>query len=156
MLKQAQAVADDTKLPEMARWLLVGLNSVTRQLEAEIPLSQGKARSPRLAIVLVTGSQESMVYSHLPVMCALASASCAAEQGIRLIYLDADADAHSQLGLALGLPRVGVIGIIESDVYEVPAAVKDMIAFCRSNLSPIKSSLLDQSAAGSYRPVKIV
>lgn len=138
---------------EISQCVLVGVNSITRQLENEISPNQDKSELPQLAAVFALGSRDSIVHSHLPIMCALASRSRSAEHAIRLVYLDAD--AHTQLSQALALPRVGVIGIMFKEELDCPAALKNLIAFSRDHLSPAKCSLLDLSVEGLYRPLEV-
>jgi len=153
--EESQAVSRGRKPAEFTQfhWVLVGVNSITRQLEIEISPNQDKGASPKLVAVFILGSRDSIIHSHLPVMCALASRSRSAGHAIRVVYLDAD--AHRQLGQALALPRVGVIGILSEEEPDCSTALKDLISFSRDHLSPAKCSILDQSVKGLYQPLKI-
>lgn len=86
-------------------------------------------------------------------MCALASRSRSADHQARLVYLDAN--AQMELSQALALPRVGAIGVMDKGSLDCSTTMKDLIAFGRDHLSPVKCSLLDQSAEGVYQPLKI-
>jgi len=90
--------------PALAETIVVGLNSVTRQLSAT-----SSEANVALAVIFLSRPKDAIIYSHLPPLCAMAPARHACQPSVRLVLLGEKADAR--LAEALALPRVGVIGI---------------------------------------------
>ena len=151
--------------------LTLGFNSTTRHLEAlaqksfpkEIEVQHAilsnspllKANSgvpkdpkPMAAIFVSRIGQPSVMYSHLPLLlktAALASPSCARP---RLVTLPKGAE--TRLGAAIGVPRVGLIGLLED---ATPAV--ELIDFVRLHTPEFEESWLGRGAGKDYRPLNI-
>lgn len=162
--KQTETIASPRPpAPRIADHVQIGLNSVTRSLEGTAtqcmptPLADRlnhlqDSTTPRpkttLAVVIVSKNKTDLVYSHLPMLCATASANSTKETSIRLVSLDADAEAR--LAECTGLHRVGVIGVSAGD-----AAVQPLIDYVRSHVEPMHLPWLVDVLQGRHQPLKI-
>lgn len=149
--------------PPIADHIKIGLNTVTRCLESTatqyipVPLANhmchlqdSVASGPKttLAVVILSKTKSDLMYSHLPMLCATASANCTEEASIRLVILDNSAE--TRLAESLGLPRVGVLGVVAGDT-----AVKPFINYVRSHVEPVHIPWLAGTMQGKYQPLKI-
>lgn len=149
--------------PHIAGHIQIGLNSVTRSLEGtatqctpilladrmchlQDSIAPGSRATP--AIVILSKTKSDLMYSHLPVLCATASADFTEGNSIRLVSLDVDAE--TRLAECTGLHRVGVIGVSAGD-----AAVQPLIDYVRSHVEPVHLPWLVDALQGRYQPLKI-
>ncbi len=157
--------------PEALDFVTIGYNTTTRQLEA---LAQGGRGTPflglttpdsgmghdsnpssksvmleRLVAVFVPRSeQQPVLHSHLPILIEAASLASPSLPSIRLVALPSGAEA--QLSKALGIPRVGLVGLRN----DAPAA-SDLVEFSRAHVPAVETCWLRDSLAGVYLPTTI-
>ena len=126
--------------PALAETIVVGLNSVTRQLSAA-----SSEAGIALAVIFLSRPKDAIIYSHLPTLCAVASARHANQPSVRLILLGENADAR--LAEALALPRVGVVGIADDPQWQ------GLVSFVRARMPAV--SVPGISDITQYQSVRI-
>ena len=104
---------------------------------------------PLAAIFVPHSDQLAMLYAHIPLLAKLTSSAFATLPPTRLVVLPKGAE--QKLGSALGIPRAGLIGL-HRDAPE-SAALMD---FVKQKVPEIEASWVEEVAAGSYLPVKIL
>ncbi|KAF2431770.1 hypothetical protein EJ08DRAFT_557761, partial [Tothia fuscella] len=126
---------DDDKIspsptPELRNFITVGFNSTSRHLESMIsPNVTTEEKSPQApkskqttkllaAIFLTAASTNYLPYSHLPTLASLASSTHPESPAIRLVQLGNTSE--SKLSEALGIPRIGIIGVFEDAPNAAP------------------------------------
>lgn len=132
-------------LPPIVPHLTVGLNVTTRALEAQISaptLTQPGNIAP-LRVVFLTGAPSAPQHAHLPVLAALA------EPKVLLVPLSSTA-GEKALCAALGLPRVGVVGLRG----DAPGA--EPLYACLEDVPAVHVPFLDASAAGVWLGTRVV
>jgi RNase P subunit Pop3 len=125
--------------PPIELHLTIGLNVTTKALEAQISAS---ALAP-LRVVFVAGAQSAPQHAHLPVLAALAVPK------VLLVPLRSAA-AEKALCAALGLPRVGVVGLRG----DAPGA--EPLYACLDDVPAVRVPFLDVSAAGLWLGSRVV
>lgn len=139
--------------PLIAADLKVGLNSVTRHLES-VAARKGATTdasdqpAPRhLAVVYIPKAQDDMIVAHLPALAAVASAAYVMRPATRLVLLNSNAE--KRLAAALGLPRVGAVGIMENGER---SAVVD---FVREHVPAVDVPWMKEATAAKYLVLNI-
>lgn len=152
--------------PEIASFVDVGLTTVTRSLEcsAAIQLNESttveepktdethqhkRASQVSYAAVFVARSgQPSVLNSHLPQMVAAASLKDSSAEPIRLVGLSKA--CQDRLSMALGIPRVSVIGIRK----DAPNS-KALVDFARQHVPLTEVPWLKEAPDAQFRDTKI-
>lgn len=134
--------------PIIGKHVTVGLNSTSRRLEAFAKTSQDLAYTTPLAAVFLTQSPLAFQYTHLPVLVALATSSHPEISAPRLVPLDISAERR--LSRALGIPRVGVIGVLQ----DAPGA-RPLIDYVREHVAVVEVPWVKETTEGKYLGTKI-
>lgn len=157
--------------PEMHGHLTVGFNTTTRYIEvlARNPrpsmmqepgpvmaieeTSAGPSFDPAevrpLTAVFVTRSSQLLaLHSCLPLLAKVASLSAPSSPSIRIVTLPEGAE--DRLKAALGIPRVGMVGLIDG----APSALS-LIEVIRENVPELEVPWLQEAVKGAYLAVKI-
>jgi ribonuclease P/MRP protein subunit POP3 len=144
--------------PEIQHHITIGLNSTSRLLESLIdPLAPKNTTNPsntvtiesrsqprRLAAIFLTATtQDYLPYSYLPTLTALASSTQPNKPPIRLIKLSAASE--NKLCESLGIPRLGVVGVLE----EAPGATP-LIEYVRENVDAVDVAWAREVGAGRW------
>ncbi|KAK8252327.1 hypothetical protein HDK77DRAFT_148153 [Phyllosticta capitalensis] len=138
--------------PAIANHITVGLNSTTRHLERLVankatPSHQDSV--PAMPLILTTQSPSSPVVSHLPLLSSTASCCLPPSQATRIVPLSPSVE--TKLAAALGLPRVGVIGIKAGAPGTAP-----LIEYAQSNLQAVDVPWVREASAAVYKPVNVL
>lgn len=157
---------------ELLDYLTVGFNSTNRHLEAlatprhfmatpgitcavneaRTAHSNGLQTSPTtkslVAVFVSRSDQPSIMHSHLPMLIQAASLAPTSSQDIKLVILPKGAE--KRLSAALGIPRVGIVGLMDG----APAA-SPLMDFVRKHVPKVEIPWLAEAEAGGYLPVKI-
>ena len=159
---------------DIQRHVTIGFNSTTRYLENLVKQSIASRGSGHglqedtatdsevgalhchntetcmpLAVVFVPHSdQPAMLNAHIPLLAKLTSTAFATLPPTRLVALPKGAE--QTLGSALGIPRVGLIGL-----YRDAPDSSALIEFVKQKVPEIQVSWVEEVAAGLYLPVKI-
>lgn len=148
--------------PEVHDHLTVGFNTTTKYLEllssrstTEIDDSGAVATvktstnlKPLAAVFVSRSSQPPVLYSHLPLLTKAASLAVPSSPSTRIISLPEE--AADRLKAVLGIPRVGVIGLIDG----APNA-SSLIEFIREQVPELEVPWLEEAVKGTYLAVKI-
>ena len=158
--------------PEIQDHLTIGFNTTTRFLEflaqknrpdsgkdedlnAVVPIknpiqpSFDTARiEPLAAVFALRSGQPPVLYSHLPLLVRAANLAVPSSPSTRLISLPEGAEVR--LRSALGIPRVGLIGLMNG----APNA-SSLVDFIRANVPEMEVPWLQEAIKGEYLPVKI-
>ncbi|KAI9827938.1 MAG: hypothetical protein M1819_006881 [Sarea resinae] len=159
--------------PELRSYLTIGFNDTTRHLEAmarraipcnlppdskqqdpsspeskEISLPDHESTGPISVIFLSRSSQPSVLYSHLPLLTAVASSQSPDGSVVRLVSLPKGAEVR--LATALGLPRVGQVGLLEGAPH-----AGSLLDYVRQHVPVVEAPWLKDIATKEYLPVKI-
>ncbi len=156
--------------PEMHDHLTIGFNTTTRYLEnlartsspsineksgpmtaikTSTQLSLDPANTKPLAAVFVAHfGQPPVLYSHLPLLTKAASFAVPSSPPTRVIPLPAGAE--DRLKTVLGIPRVGLVGLIDG----APKA-SSLIELIRQNVPELEVPWLQDAVKGAYLAVKI-
>ncbi|KAI9665206.1 MAG: hypothetical protein M1831_002216 [Alyxoria varia] len=149
----------------------IGFNSTTRHLEnlaasampstlacppgsSEVlePVDQAeddtKDRPSHVDAVFLTGPFNSLLHAHLPMLCYTASTANPELPQTRLVLLGASADP--KIAEAMGLPRVGVFGLL-SGANET----ESLMACVRENLPPVEVPWLKEAASAKYMDLRV-
>jgi len=115
---------------------------------------EGKGnRKPAMRAVFVTraDSQASMLHSHIPLLCGLASGEEESGGVVRLVQLPRGSEA--KLADALGIARAGFVGLLEGAPEEAVAGLMEVV---EKNVPPIQVPWLEEErGAGDYRAVNV-
>jgi ribonuclease P/MRP protein subunit POP3 len=153
----ASAIESRPVEPKILEYLTVGLNTTSRHLETEAALSKpgalttedkgnkaNQASGQRLAVVFLPKPRDNLVYSHLPLLCYTSSANQEDRaQQTRLVLLDPSSERT--LAAAMGLPRVGVVGVFD----DAPGA-GSLLGYVRENVDPVKIPWLEKALSGQW------
>lgn len=151
--------------PEIHNHVTVGFNSTTRYLEL---LAQESSRitndvdnagavaavkasanlKPLAAIFVSRSSQPPVLYSHLPLLTKAASLAVPSSPSTRIVPLPEG--AADRLKAALGIPRVGMVGLIDG----APNA-SSLIELIRQQVPELEIPWLQEAAKGTYLAAKI-
>ncbi|KAK8172422.1 hypothetical protein BKA80DRAFT_251795 [Phyllosticta citrichinensis] len=134
--------------PAIANHITVGLNSTTRHLE-RLVATDGASALPTMPLIITSQSPSSPVVSHLPLLSSAASRSLPPSQATRIVPLNPNVEP--KLAAALGLPRVGVIGIKAG-----APGVAPLIEYAQSKLVAAEAPWLREARAAEYKPVNIL
>lgn len=151
--------------PEMHNHVTVGFNTTTQYLEL---LAQRSSKStnevnssgataavktsanlkPLAAVFVSRSSQPPVLYSHLPLLTKAASLAIPSSPSTRIISLPEG--AAERLKAVLGIPRVGVVGLIDG----APNA-SSLIELIRQQVPELEVPWLQEAVKGTYLAVKI-
>ena len=158
--------------PEIQDHLTIGFNTTTRFLEflaqkvrpdsgedenlnAVVPIKNPNQPSfdtariePLAAVFALRSGQPPVLYSHLPLLVKAANLAVPSSPSTRLISLPEGAGVR--LKSVLGIPRVGMIGLMNS----APNA-SSLVEFIRANVPEMEVPWLQEAIKGEYLPVKI-
>lgn len=144
--------------PQISKHIIVGLNSTSRRLESLVkpvfsPSASEDAQisSPdqsALAVIFLTQPVSALQYSHLPTLVAFAAASRPEAVAPRFVPLEAAAE--QKLRVALGIPRVGVLGVLS----DAPGA-GPLIEYVRQNVGPVDIPWVKETTQGKWLGTKI-
>ena len=156
--------------PETHRHLTVGFNTTTRYLEflaktpspntnqslgpVTAPKSSGRPSldpadiKPLTAVFVARSRQPPTLYSHLPLLTKAASLAVPSSPPIRIVLLPEGAE--DRLKTALGIPRVGMVGLIDG----APSA-SSLVELVRQNVPELEVPWLEEAVKGAYLAVKI-
>ncbi|KAK7548139.1 hypothetical protein IWX49DRAFT_636498 [Phyllosticta citricarpa] len=132
----------------IANHITVGINSTTRHLERLVE-NKGANALPTMPLIITSQSPSSPVVSHLPLLSAAASCSLPPSQATRIVPLNPNVEP--QLAAALGLPRVGVVGIKAGAPGAAP-----LVEYAQSKLEAADAPWVREARAAEYRPVSIL
>ena len=135
--------ANQPPAPIIGSHVTIGLNSTSRRLEAFIKPNQDLTDTAPLAAVFLTQSPPPFQYTHLPVLTALAASSHREISAPRLIPLDSSAE--QKLSRALGIPRVGVIGVLQ----DAPGA-GPLIDYVREHVGAVEVPWVKETIEGRF------
>lgn len=110
--QSVDAIAPEQQVPEILPYVTIGFNSTTRLLEALTKARGGDKSIPRShcdAVFAPFEGKSDILYAHFPSLCR--STSKATIEGIETRLVPLPAGAEERLAIALGLPRVGPIGL---------------------------------------------
>ena len=110
-------------------------------------------RKPAMRAVFVTraDSQASMLHSHIPLLCRLASGEGESGGVVRLVQLPRGSEAR--LADALGIARAGFVGLLEGAPEDVVARLMEVVERC---VLPVQVPWLEEKrGAGEYRAVNV-
>ena len=162
--------------PEVLNYLTIGFNATTRSLEAlaqhtcpktppsatssldteahklckvqSAEIQDSLTHKPLIAVFVPRSDQPSIMYSHLPMLVNAASLPSSLSSNIKLVALLKGAE--SKLSAALGVPRVGIIGLIEG----APASSL-LVEFIRQHVRQIEAPWFTEAESGVCLPVEI-
>ena len=160
--------------PDVQRHVTIGFNATTRYLENLVKqsiASEGSGHGfqeetvtdsevgaldchksetcmPLAAVFVPHSDQPAMLNAHIPLLAKLTSSAFATLPPTRLVALPKGAE--QRLGSALGIPRVGLIGL-----YRDAPDSAALIEFVEQKVPEIEVSWVEEVAAGLYLPVKI-
>lgn len=152
--------------PDLTRHITVGVNSTTRHLEhlaqAAAPNQQPQAAAAdeadaphapeslrHLPLIFTLQPPSSITTSHLPLLTQTASRSLPASESARLVPLKPASEA--KLAAALGLPRVGVIGIMD----DAPGA-RPLLEYARQKVPAMDVPWLREACEARYLDVNVL
>lgn len=156
--KTSPTVESKPAEPEILQHLTVGLNATSRHLKTEAALSkpgalttaadkESKAEqtcTKRLAAIFLPKPKDNLVYAHLPLLCYTSSATQKDKaQQTRVVLLDPSSERT--IATAMGLPRVGVIGVSE----DAPGA-GPLLEYVRENVDPVEIPWLEKALSGQW------
>ena len=152
--------------------LTVGFNKTTRYLEFlaqntspstdehETPGAVAAAKTsarpsldpaknkPLAAVFVPRSGQPPVLYSHLPLLSKAASLAVPLSPSTRIVSLPEGAE--DRLKTVLGIPRVGMIGLIDGAPFAA-----SLIEFIRQKIPELEVPWLQEAVNGAYLPVKI-
>jgi ribonuclease P/MRP protein subunit POP3 len=136
--------------PNVFAAVTVGLNTTSRAIEAQRPdsssstsvatVARPRPRPRPLVAVFLTHPTTALEYAHLPLLAERASPK------VRLVPLHSGAE--KRLAAALGLARVGMVGIREDDAMVV-------LLSCLDEVPNVEVPYLDQVSRGDWLGTKI-
>ena len=164
---QLQSAADVVLSPPgIQAFLTVGLNSITRHLEQLASLSvpfvlavppgndspapskaPGDPSLKHMDVMFLPHSPEQMIYAHLPTLSLAASKTHPDRPRTRLVSLK-DKDSQIRMAKAMGLPQVGVVGILEGAPGAGP-----LVEYVTNHLKQVKVPWLCESL--DYQGLKV-
>jgi len=117
-------------------------------LEAFIKSNQGLPSPTPLAAIFLTQPPSSFQYAHLPILTAFTASSHHEISTPRLVPLDSSAEP--KLCRALGIPRVGVIGVLQ----DAPGA-GPLIDYVREHVVAVEVPWVKETMEGKFLGTKI-
>lgn len=114
-----------------------------------MPQDPASYTSSLAMIFLTAASMNHLPYSHLPTLTSLASATRPHALQIRLVQLGVVAEI--KLCEALGIPRVGVIGVLEGAPGAIP-----LIEYVRGTVEAVDVPWTREVGAGKWLGTKIL
>ena len=160
---------------ELLNYLTIGFNTTNRYLEAlaqncapgslqpatpsldtdmtgapVAPIAdlQASTLEPLEAVFVPRSDQPFVMHAHLPMLIKAASLASASSPDIKLVLLPKGAE--TKLSAALGIPRVGIIGLKKG----APAA-SPLVEFVKKHIPMVEIPWLAEAEAGVYLPVEI-
>lgn len=100
-----------------------------------------------MAIFLPKQASE-IVYAHLPSLCYTASLANNSSPKIRLVSLNVSAE--KRIAASLGIPRAGVIGIVE----DAPGATA-LLEYVREQVPPIEIPWISRALNGDWMSTQV-
>ncbi|EON64463.1 hypothetical protein W97_03695 [Coniosporium apollinis CBS 100218] len=149
-------------MPEVSKFLTVGLNSTTRHLETLMASATGNKQKPpstvedppadgpdaqHMAVIFLPKSRNDLVYAHLPLMSRTASTLRPELAATRLVSLSPAAEV--KIAAALGLPRAGVVGILEG-----ASGSESLVDYVRQHVRPVEVPWIEEATKGEYLPLQ--
>ena len=160
--------------PDIQRHVTIGFNATTRYLEdlakrsvasrdhrhgsqedtateskvGTLDRPQTDTHMPLAAVFVPYSDQHAMLYAHIPLLAKMTSSAFATIPSTRLVVLSKGAE--QRLGSALGIPRVGLIGLYS----EAPESAA-LMEFVKQKVPEIEVPWVEEVAAGSCLPVNI-
>ena len=146
----AQSDQVDNALNDLMAHITIGFNATTRHLEQ---VTQGKKDGnsgrvdPLAAVFVPVHGRQEILHAHFPALCKSARERDPDASEIRLVALPEDADLR--LATALGIHRVGPIGVGGN-----VSASRPLIRYVQEHVPNIASRRLS-TPRGSYLPTQI-
>ncbi|KAF2144133.1 uncharacterized protein K452DRAFT_267305 [Aplosporella prunicola CBS 121167] len=151
-------------MPDISKSITVGINSTTRHLEQLAAARAPPALRPQggnehkeigdapalsnLAILFLLKPPNDITYAHLPLLSQAASSTLPAATATRLVPLKASSE--QKLASALGLPRVGVVGVMEGAPGAAP-----LLDYVRAHLAAVEVPWIREAKNAQYLDVNI-
>lgn len=155
----------------MLQYLTIGFNTTTRYLEALAQISKSSQvlgitapglvvdhvshvgtssveQSPLVAVFVPRAEQPSILHAHLPLLIKTASLASPSSQPIRLVTLPNGAEAR--LSKALGIPRVGLVGLMDGSPI-----ISHLVEFSRIHVPEVEVPWLQDSTTGHFLPTAV-
>jgi len=106
----------------------------------------------RAVFVTRADSQASLLHSHIPLLCGLASGEGEGGGVVRLVQLPKGSEAR--LADALGIARAGFVGLLEGAPEEVVAGLMEVV---EEYVLPVRVPWLEEErrGVGEYRAVNV-
>ena len=132
-----------------------GLAGERRSVTSALLAAQGgrENRKPAMRAVFVTraDSQASLLHSHIPLLCRLASGEGEGGGVVRLVQLPKGSEVR--LADALGIARAGFVGLLEGAPEEVVAGLMEVV---EKYVLPVRVPWLEEErGVGEYRAVNV-
>ena len=148
--------------PEIQKYVTIGFNSTTRYLErlarVSDPRCLGEGHSapiveldhprPMAAILVPRLDQPPIMHAHLPLLVKAVSLASPESPSPCLVTLPKGAE--ERLKCAVGLPHIGLVGLIEG----APDA-RSAIELMRQSVPDVEVHWLGEARIGRYKPVNI-
>lgn len=155
--------------PQVEKHITIGLNSTTRSLEDSLQRSPANAEpqptvdlnpsqamqkdsaipEKNLAAIVLTQDPDALPYRHLPTLSALVDRPRPSSPTL-LVPLSAGS-AEAKISAALGVPRVGVLGICDG----APGA-EALLQYVRDNVPATVVPWIREAAAGKWLGTNVV
>lgn len=99
------------------------------------------------AVIFLPKSRNDLIYAHLPLMSRTASTLRPRLAATRLVPLNPTAE--TRIAAALGLPRAGVVGVLEG------APGSELLAgYVRQHVQPVEVPWIEEATRGEYLPLQ--
>ncbi|KAF2191531.1 hypothetical protein K469DRAFT_623292 [Zopfia rhizophila CBS 207.26] len=153
--------------PTLAPYLTIGLNTTTRHLTtlasstlpktlptSSDPKGNGDVRPLSIVIIPHPNPTSSLPYAHIPTLLALVNipsppnSRSETREPTRLILLPSSSEG--KLASALGIPRVGAIGIMEG----APGA-DTLVDYVRKRVGGVECKWVEEAMGGEWRGVRV-
>lgn len=134
---QQEASAIQTPAPTIGNHVTIGYNTTMRAISNEALQADGDSR---IAVVFLTQPTNSVQYAHLPILAAQATPP------VVLVPL---LNSESRLCIALGLARVGIIGLRKD------APGSSAILAMTQEIEPVQVPFLDEVRRGQWLETNI-
>jgi ribonuclease P/MRP protein subunit POP3 len=162
--REGEANLTTPSIPPIQLHITIGLNSTSEYLDKMIsshslnetvlppestPSEPTAQLKPLATIFLTTVAMIHLPYSHIPTLTSLASGMHPNAPPIRLVHVGASSE--TKLSETLGIPRVGMIGVLEG----APGA-KPLIEYVRDTVEAIDVPWTREVGAGRWLGTKII
>ena len=124
------------------------LNAVEAIKTSARPFSSPGNVKPLAAVFVPRSGQLPVFYSHLPLLTKAASLAVPSSPATRIILLPEGAE--DRLMTVLGIPRVGMVGMIDGAPNALP-----LIELIRQNVPDLEVPWFQEAVKAAYLPVKI-